>query len=280
MKEALFPPGHFYSPVPDPEELASRRKALWPEHPEVPHIDFNDDHHRKVLEDWLPKFMPDFDYPERKVLDAEARGFHIDNSQFSHLDCRVLFTLLRAWKPGRMIEVGGGYSTLLSADVNHRFLNASMAFTCVEPYPREFLKRGLAGLGELLVERVEKVPLERFADLGAGDVLFIDSSHVCKTGSDVNYLYFEVIPRLATGVRIHVHDVFLPAEYPENWVLEENRSWNEQYLVRAMLTHNPHYRVLFGSNYAALRFPEKISRALGGQDGDCMGGGSLWFEVA
>lgn len=279
MKDALFPAGHFYSPIVDTADVAQRREAIWPENPSIPWIDFNDAHHRKVLGAWLPEMLPEFTYPREGPEDDELEGFYIDNSQFSHLDCRILFTLLRSWKPRHMIEVGGGYSTLLTANVNERFFGSKMHFTCIEPYPRSFIETQAGGLTELLKERVENVPLARFEALEAGDVLFIDSSHVCKTGSDVNYLYFEVIPRLPPGVRVHVHDVFLPAEYPQEWVIEHNRSWNEQYLVRAMLSHSARYRVLFGSMYAALNFGPLIQQALALPEGTTMGGGSFWFEV-
>jgi predicted O-methyltransferase YrrM len=279
MKDALFPAGHFYSPVPDVEDLARRREALWPANPEVAYIDLNDSHHQRIIEEYLPRYTESFDYPAEGPEDEQLEGFYVNNSQFSNLDCRLLFCLLQEWRPRRVIEVGGGYSTLLTADVNHRFLGGAIHFTCIEPYPRTFLERPLDGLTELLVQRVEEVPLARFDALGTGDILFIDSSHVCKTGSDVNYLYFEVIPRLKPGVRVHVHDIFLPAEYPPDWVLEDNRSWNEQYLLRAMLTHNPRYRVLFGCMYAAMRFPQAIQVALGLPEGTTAGGGSFWFEV-
>lgn len=109
-----------------------------------------------------------------------------------------------------MIEFGSGYSSLLMADVNRRFLGNQSHVRCIGPYPRELLKRGVAGIDEVLVQRVQDVSLNVFADLEAGDVLFIDSSHVSKTGSDVNYLYFEVLPRLTAGVVVHIHDIFLP----------------------------------------------------------------------
>ena len=117
--------------------------------------------------------------------------------------------LLRAWRPSRIIEVGSGYSTLLIADVARRFLDGTTRITAIEPYPRPFL----AKIGvELIEARVQDVPPAVFDVLERGDVLFIDSSHVAKTCSDVNHLFFEILPRLKPGVRIHVHDVFLPAD--------------------------------------------------------------------
>jgi len=120
--------------------------------------------------------------------------------------------------------------------------------------------------------------VDPFTSLQAGDILFIDSSHVAKTGSDVNFLYFEVLPRLASGVRIHVHDILLPADYPKDWVLRENRSWNEQYVLRALLMYSTGFRVMFGCNYAFRGFPGLVAAALGDPNGPSFGGGSLWLE--
>jgi hypothetical protein len=105
-------------------------------------------------------------------------------------------------------------------------------------------------------------------------VLFIDSSHVSKTGSDVNFLYLEVLPRLAPGVWIHLHDIFLPNDYPREWVLEEERSWNEQYLVQALLMYSRAFAVRFGSACAFHLFPELVESVFGSR----LGGGSLWIE--
>ena len=104
--------------------------------------------------------------------------------------------------------------------------------------------------------------MSTFTDLDAGDVLFIDSSHVAKTGSDVNFLMFEVLPRLAAGVHVHLHDIFLPMEYPRRWVQRDNRSWNEQYLLRALLMDSHGFRVDFGCNYAFWKFPQQVVNAL------------------
>jgi hypothetical protein len=173
-----------------------------------------------------------------------------------------------------MVEVGCGHSSLLSAHVNTRWLGGKTEILCIEPYPPDFLKELPPGLSRLIPERVEQTGIEPFLALQPGDFLFVDSSHVSKTGSDVNYLYLEVFPRLAPGVIIHLHDIFIPAEYPQSWVLEEQRSWNEQYLLQAMLMHSNAFRVLFGSHYASLFLAEQIQSVFGGAHG----GGSFWIE--
>ena len=128
------------------------------------------------------------------------------------------------------------------------------------------------------MQKVQDVDTRIFAELDAGDVLFLDSSHVAKTGSDVNHLCFEVLPRLRQGVRVHFHDIFLPADYPRQWVLNENRSWNEQYVVRALLMFNSAFRVLFGSSYAFAAHAVALRQALRDPGGAYYGGGSLWIE--
>lgn len=277
-KDSAFPPGHFYSPVVDVQDVSKRRGILWPEAPEALGVDFNDASHRSILTEVFPRFMSDFDYPERLDENKEPEGFYTSNSAFGWLDARAYFVLLRKWRPRRLIEVGGGFSTLLAADINTRFLSGSMEITCIEPYPQSFLKQSIPGLSRLRVERVENVEWEEFKRLTKGDVLFIDSSHVAKTGSDVNFLLFEVLPRLASGVKVHIHDIFLPGEYPEGWVLGENRSWNEQYVVRALLMYSSAFRVVFGSSYAFYRHPNLVAEALGQPEGHAFGGGSLWIE--
>lgn len=271
------PNGHFYSPIVDPAEIAARADSIWPPAPQVLGIDFNDASHQEVLGDWFPAFMPEWDYPEVLQETADLDRFYVRNSQFSWLDCRAFFVFLRKLRPRRMIEVGSGFSSLLAADVNRRFLDGSMAFTCIEPYPRPFLRRGVDGITQLLQHKVQDVPLDTFAQLEAGDILFIDSSHVAKTGSDVNYLYFEVLPRLAPGVHVHIHDIFLPHDYLRDWVIAENRSWNEQYVLRALLMYSNAFQVTFGCSYAFFRFPELVAAALAHPSGHAFAGGSFWI---
>ena len=272
----LFPSGHFYSPIVAADELRTQQARVWPANPKILGIDFNDAHHEQVLREYFPAFYPDFAYPRHG--DGSPLTFYQENDHFSWLDCRALFVLLRAWRPRRFVEVGSGFSTLLVADVNRRFLGGSMNIACIEPYPWPVLHEAALGLDRLFPSKVQDVCFEPFDALEAGDVLFIDSSHVAKTGSDVNHLCFEVLPRLRAGVRIHFHDIFLPEDYPKRWALDENRSWNEQYVVRALLMYSTRFRVLFGSAYAFAAHADLLRDALRNPDGAYYGGGSLWIE--
>lgn len=273
-----FEAGHFYSPIVNPDELILAEKEIWNNDSDIPGIDFNDRYHELVLKDYFPRHIQEYDFPETSDETDSATDFYTQNSQFSWLDSRVLFVLLKEWKPGQMIEVGSGFSSLLTAKVNAEHLNGSINFKCIEPYPRDFLKEEVSGIQEVIVEKVQQVPLSEYERLDSGDILFIDSSHVAKTGSDVNHLVFHVLPVLKKGVRIHFHDIFLPLEYPKDWVLRDNRSWNEQYLLRALLMYSSAFKVLFGCSYANYKYPDLVVNALNLPDRHGFGGGSLWIE--
>lgn len=270
------PLGHFYSPIGDIAALAAERERLWPNETICPGIDFAPAAQAQLLRDVFPALLADFDYPAH-AGDCD-RIYFLQNSQFSEVDARALFALLRHWRPQRLVEIGSGYSTLLASDVNRRFVNGAIHITAIEPSPRAFL-HNLENALTLRVERVQDTPAAIFAELERGDVLFIDSSHVLKTGSDLVHLLTRVLPALASGVRIHVHDVFLPDDYPPHWVIDENRSWNEQYALQAMLAGNPRYRVLYGTQYALTRLQAEAAAAFGVLAGQPYLGGSFWIEV-
>jgi hypothetical protein len=278
--KTLFPNGHFYSPVVEPETLRQRSSEIWHERNDVLGIDFDPEGHRRLLAEVFPKWLKDFNYPYAlsDAMDKAGRvGFYLGNDQFSNIDARSLFVFLRELRPNRVIEVGSGFSSLLMADVNARFLGSTARLQCVEPYPRAFLKDPSYGF-ELFESKVEHIPFDFFESLRAGDFLFIDSSHVSKTGSDVNYLFFEILPRLPAGVIVHVHDIFLPREYPYQWAVDDNRSWNEQYVLQAYLMFNPKAKIFFGSSYAHHAMQKQAADALG-PDVPTFGG-SLWFRTA
>jgi hypothetical protein len=271
-----FPAGHFYSPVVDPEALKLRRAQLWPDSPAIPLIDFNDESHADFLREMVD-LMPAYDYPEKVDAAQSPTAFYTQNDQFSWLDPRVLFCMLRKVKPKRIIEIGSGYSTLLMADVNSRWLDGQVAITCVEPYPRPFL-RELKGISELVVLPVQEVDLSVFSVLQPGDILFVDSSHVSKTGSDVNHIFFNILPVIQPGVIIHFHDIFFPSDYPPDWVLGEARSWNEQYLLQAVLMYGNAFEVVFGNYYAFCHHRELVAAALNRAPEKVYGGGSFWLR--
>jgi len=273
-----WPLDHYYSPVPNNRALAREpaRSRVWPRDPAAtPGVDWRDQQQVSLVRDEFAK-QSELSFPDGPT--GDRRDYHAQSEMFSRLDASVLAALLRRFRPRRMIEVGCGWSSLVTARVNREYLEGSMHFTCVEPYPPEFLSDGIDGISELIVSPVEQLALETFQQLGEGDVLFIDTSHTVKTGGDVVFLFGEVLPRLAPGVVIHIHDMFLPRDYPQEWVFD-GRAWNEQYLVRAFLSFNSAFRVLLGVGYMSHFHPDVLAGWLPSYPeryGD--GGGSLWIQ--
>jgi predicted O-methyltransferase YrrM len=164
----------------------------------------------------------------------------------------VLQAFLRHLQPSRVVEVGAGYSSLITARINNEFLDGQMRFTAIDPNPLDFLERDIPGLTEMRPERVQDTPLEVFEQLGPNDLLFIDTSHALKTGGDVVWIYNQILPRLAPGVVVHLHDCFLPWDYPEQWVFA-GKGWNEQYVMQSFLVWNSAFEVLFGTQWMMRR---------------------------
>ena len=170
--------------------------------------------------------------------------------------------MLRDLRPRRYLEVGSGFTTALAMDVNERFFDGDLTITAIEPYPA--LLHNLLRPGdrvEVVPQPVQRVPLSLFAELEANDILFIDSSHMVKTGSDVQFLVNVVLPVLAEGVYVHFHDMFWPFEYPRAW-LDMGIAWNEDYLVHAFLLFNNNYEIVLWNDCLAHLHADAISEYL------------------
>jgi hypothetical protein len=272
-----WPLDHFYSPVPNNRVLAREpaRSRVWPATPsDTPGIDWHGADQVRLLQELgaqSPIVLPD-------GPTDDPREYHVANEMFARLDGWVLQGMLRHFRPRRMIEVGCGWSSLLTARINREYLDGKLHFTCIEPYPPDFLTGGVDGISLLIASPVEEVGIEPFLELGEGDVLFIDSSHTVKTGGDVQFLYAEVLPRLARGVVVHIHDIGLPRDYPPEWVLV-GRAWNEQYLVASFLAFNSDFRVLLGVSWLSVHQLEMLAATLPNYpDGYGDGGASLWIQ--
>lgn len=274
----VWPLGHFYSPVPDTVALRREpvRSRIWPATPrETVGIDWRADAQVALLRE-LQRLDP-LPFPDAPTGDPTE--YHTANPNFSALDAWTLQAMLRHLRPRRVIEVGSGWSSLVTARVNRECLGGAVDVTCIEPYPPDFLTAGAVdGIARLVVSPVQDVPVARFRELEAGDVLFIDTAHVIKTGGDVQYLFHEVIPRVRPGVVIHVHDIFLPWEYPQEWVLG-GRGWNEQYLLQSFLSFNDAFEVVLGVAWLAHHHRELLVAGLpGGAAAMGDGGGSFWMR--
>jgi Methyltransferase domain len=270
----LFPIGHFYSPIADPVDIKAREAKLWARHDQMPGIELNDAEQLELLKQLKP-YTAAISYPVQKP-DNETTYFY-ENDQYPVLDAQFLYAALCHYKPKKVFEVGSGFSSLITADVNRRVLNNAIDFRCLEPYPRQFLIDGVDGITELVKTKIEDMDLTYFDVLEENDILFIDSTHVSKVGSDVNYLFFEVIPRLKKGVIVHIHDIFLPDEYPKNWVIEQGRNWNEQYLLRAFLQFNSKWKITWAASYMGSRHLNAVQDIFPDYP-RLGGGGSLWMQ--
>lgn len=263
-------PVHFYQPIPDSRTLHDR---LWDRQSELPGIDMGDGTQLKFLTSILPQFQQEYaQIPVRPT--AQAHDFYLDNPHFSGTDALALYGMIRHFRPKRIVEVGGGYSSLLSAQALRT--NGFGELVCIEPYPQEILQVGFPGLAKLIETKVQDVGLEVFDALGSEDILFIDSSHVVRVGGDVNFLFLEVLPRLRNGVVVHVHDIYLPHPGRRDWVMERRRFWNEQDLLQSFLIGNRQFEVLLANTYVASKYPDQLRAAF--PSSPWWGGGSFWMR--
>jgi hypothetical protein len=215
------------------------------------------------IEGWIPDLL---------AMRGPAPTPRLDQDWFPTLDAAAAYTIVRRTRPRRIVEVGSGHST--------RFLARAIAdgglatvLTCIDPAPRATLD-GLAV--DWLPRLVQDAPQSCFTGLREGDVLFIDSSHVLMPGSDVDRLLNHVLPVLAPGTIVHVHDIFLPDPYPESWAW---RGYNEQSAVAAMLQGGA-YEMLFASHYVVSRHGDRLARGAfaGLADSASAFASSLWLQ--
>lgn len=269
-------PIHHYSPVPNVNELSEALDA----ESELVGIDMHVSRQLEFLQKVCPAFREEYAcWPEEPT--ERARGFHFGNGAFECVDAELLHCVLRDRKPQRMIEVGSGWSTLIASEAclrNWEVDGVECDFRAIEPYPNEILERPLPALKELIRKPLQAVDPAFFETLGAGDVLFIDSTHVLRMGSDVALLYLEILPRLAPGVLVHIHDVFLPVAYPARWVRDECVFWNEQYLVQAFLAFNTEFEVRLAASFLHHRHPEALAEAFPRYESEHTKPGSLWIQ--
>jgi hypothetical protein len=263
-------PVHFYQPIPDTQSLP---ETLWKQPSELIGIDMNDAMQLDLLRNRFPRFRDEYQQFPTKPTGKENR-FYLGNHLFDDTDALVAYCMVRHFQPRLIIEVGSGFSSLVLGDAAAR--NDSSGLICVEPFPREFLRKGFPGLRSLIEKKVQDIEPQFFSQLESGDILFIDSSHTVKIGGDVNYLFLEVLPRLKPGVIVHVHDIFLPFDYRRDWVLDEFRFWTEQYLLQAFLMFNPEFEVLMANSYLNHYHQEDLKAAF--PDLSSWGGGSFWMR--
>jgi len=237
-------PVHYYSPVPDTRRLS---EALW-QNVRIP-IGFDLGLDAALI--WLDRLSERYGSEYRRFPrepDHDPHRFYLENDAYRSGDAEVLYAILRDVKPRRIIEIGSGYSTLLISQAIRATKNEDSEYRCefiaIEPFPPATLTPPPPELARVEAIPLQQAPHELFSTLAAGDVLFIDSTHVARIGSDVILEYLQLLPRLASGVLVHIHDIFIPAEYPRWWIEQARFFWNEQYLLEAFLTFNREFEVV------------------------------------
>lgn len=247
-------PNHFYSSVPDLNELEAT-KASWARKSSLAGLTVDlDEQVRNLQEICLPY---EVEYRgNQHYLTAVERNYGLG---FGYIEAQALHSVIRHYKPHKIVEVGSGISTycmLEAAKVNETNGGAPCEISCVEPYPSEWLRHAPT---RLLQQKVQTAPLDLFLSLKAGDLLFIDSSHAVKTGSDVVFLLLEVLPKLQPGVVVHIHDIFLPFDYSPN-KMQSFFDWQETALIHAFLIGNLGVRIVFCLSQLHEERPQDLAR--------------------
>ncbi len=254
-----WPPGHFYSPIPSLAEVRSREAAIFGTVPEtLPGVELNEAGQRSLFEA-LKQYYPQQPFGDQPTRD---RRFGFDNPNFSYGEAIILYCMMRHLRPRRVIEVGSGYSSSAILDINELFFENAIDCTFIDPYPDlmlSMLRPGDLERVTVLAKAVQDVAVETFAELMPHDILLIDSTHISKVGSDVNSLFFQVLPRIRPGVYVHIHDICYPFQYPKEWIYQ-GRAWNEAYLVRAFLQYNRAFEISFFNSFFGERHRELLLR--------------------
>lgn len=273
-----WPKGHFYSPVHSIDDLKhyekvrNRSKGKFAK--TMP--GFSEKGMVKEL-NGIKSYFKEFDYP---MDDDGSCRFYTKNVSFPMLDAVVLFSMIRKNKPKIIIEIGSGFTSGLMMGINEKYFDKKINITFIEPYPDvlyQRMRKGDKSRYKVVPNSVQDVPLDIFRQLKKDDILFIDSTHVSKFNSDVNYEIFDILPELNKGVIIHFHDVFDGFEYPLNW-LNDGWAWNEDYILRAYLMNNSEYEILLMNDYLTNHHPESLKESYPKQDEGILSGGSLWLR--
>ena len=242
--KSRFPAGHFSSPVVDPSTVEDYVKHS-------SNLNLDELFGISVDIDEFHRFWREsLEVMRCANLTETGPGGHRyhQGGPYPAGDALFLRAMIARSHPNRIIEIGSGFSTACMLDAADDLVLPKLLLTCIEPFPKRLrsLMRDVDYERVTIIEEpVQQVPLDLFDTLDRNDVLFIDSTHVLKTGSDVHYELFEILPRLKSGVLIHFHDCRYPFEYPHRFIFEQNHSWNEAYALRAFLMFNSQFKIVF-----------------------------------
>lgn len=270
-------PNHYYFPVPDTRLL---NNGLWSSHGDLSAINMNVEGQGRLLSEFLTFKNEYGNFPRAKT--GLAYQYYLNNGSFESVDAEVLYCMIRHFKPKKFFEIGSANSTYLAAQAILKNSQSGGGQACemtvCDPYANKVIKRGFPGLSRLLERRVQDLPVSEFGGLEENDILFIDSSHILSIDSDVRYEFSRILPNLKRGVIVHFHDIFLPAEYPREWIMKERYFYNEQYLLQAFLAFNDNFQVLWAGSFMHLNHPDKLESAFTSYDKQKDWPGSFWIR--
>lgn len=281
LKAGCLPlPVHFYSPVPDLNDLRNRR--IWEQQSSLHGVTWNIREQLAFLEMLGDYYGSECRWPPDPPGDPNR--FYTENNSFSFGCAAITHCVIRYAKPHRLIEIGSGFSTMVideALSMNRRD-GIDCRYTVIDPYPASQLRsHPITGL-QIMEERVELVNPEFFSQLQANDILFIDSGHTVRCGGDVNFLILDVLPRLAEGVIVHFHDIPMPYEYPESYYSNPQFRvfWTESYLLQAFLCFNSQFRILLAMSHIFHRYREDFQNAFRYYDPNLHRNtsGSFWIQ--
>jgi predicted O-methyltransferase YrrM len=271
-------PANYYSPIPDLPALADQ---VFEQPSPMPGVAWDIDSQLQFVSEQLGPFLPELAAP----LDPPGlpdNGYHYRNEFFNALDADVLYAVVRWLRPSRIVEVGSGYSTLvIEAALRRSALDGGpgqgrLIHEVYDPHPSAVLGPVLDRL-TLRPTAAEEIDLGVFSSLQAGDLLFIDTTHAVRPGGDVVRLLLEVVPQLAPGVVVQIHDVFRPYEYPRELGERFGAYWQEHHLVQALLAFNTEFQILC-ANHALFRQRRTEVQALVPALEEGMLPSSLWLR--
>jgi hypothetical protein len=250
-----WPSGHFYSPIVNKSEVEQDKERLFARRAPLA-VDLN------VLEQKVTFRTLAQHLRALPFADEHTPGlrYYYNNTSYAFGDAFGYWGMLNIFRPKRIIEVGCGFTSALALDAIEA-LGLDTVCTFIDPYP-ELLLRVASPIDkrhEIIADRIQTIDPKTVESLGAGDIFFIDSSHVMKTGSDVTFEILELLPRLASGVIIHFHDVFDGFEYPYGWVVDLGQSWNELYALQSFLMFNERFKIIYFNDFFARECDDQLS---------------------
>ncbi|MEY8410227.1 class I SAM-dependent methyltransferase [Lachnospiraceae bacterium 62-26] len=263
------PFNHYESPYPDIVEIHRKEDKLFNCDKEVLDINFNINRQLELVDKMKQIDLPG--WKEEKTPMMNYR-YYYGNEWFEKGSADALYYMIRILKPHKIIEVGSGYSTAVMLDVNENYFNNEIQITSIEPDPAR-LKSLLKQTDniDIIEKKLQDISENFFEKLEENDILFIDSSHISKIDSDVNHLFFDILPLLSKGVYVHLHDVMYPFTYPKEWIYE-GRAYNEMYMLRAFLMNNEAYSVQFFGDMLSKKYARSLGKVIG------CGEGSFWMR--